>query len=228
MPEFRLYSKNVFLTYPQVDFERDDLLQFLRTKEPTYLLVGSERHADGGRHYHCCLSFERKLNIRDPSFFDFRGFHPNIQSSRKITDVIRYCKKEGDFAEEGTSPVKRSWREVADATTKDEFFKIVKEVSPRDYVLSYDRLHQFAENFESNKENYEPEYTDFDIPLELDDWVETEMRVSNLWWHALRGRRAHSREKLRFCCHEGLQRRSDRPFYWLVVLILRLETDRRP
>lgn len=178
MPEFRLNTKNVFLTYPQVDFTRDELLVFLRTFDCTYLLVARERHVDGGLHYHCCLSFQRKINIRDSTKFDFRGYHPNIQSSRRITDVIRYCKKEGDFTEEGVPPVKRSWREIADSTTKDEFFTTVKEVSPRDYVLSYDRLHQFAEALESNKENYVPEYTDFEIPIELDDWFESDFRVS--------------------------------------------------
>lgn len=179
MPEFRLSSKNVFLTYPQVTFTRDELISFLRLKEPRYILVGSELHDDGGRHYHCALSFERKLDIRNAEFFDFCGYHPNIQSARRIKDVIAYCKKEGDFHEEGESPVKRTWREVADATTKDEFFKTVKDVSPRDYILSYDRLCSFAEKFSSDHQPYVAEYTDFTIPDIMRTWQTEEMNVGS-------------------------------------------------
>jgi len=104
---FRLNAYTVFLTYPQSgDTAKDDLMAFLLTvgRNPEYGVVSLERHEDGSPHLHAVFKYKTKLNVRNPKHFDFNGLHPNIQSARKFTDVVKYCKKDGDFIEHGDQP----------------------------------------------------------------------------------------------------------------------------
>jgi len=102
---FRLQAKHVFLTYPQAAAinSKEDLMEFLKQRRDgyTYCIVSKELHSDEGTHYHCLVSYNKKLDIRDATYWDFQGHHPNIQSARNPFSVIQYIKKDGDFIETG-------------------------------------------------------------------------------------------------------------------------------
>lgn len=96
--KFRITAKKFFLTYPQCNLEKEDLLSFLKTKANIIRYhIGREKHEDGNLHLHAAVEYSRKLNIKDPNSFDYKEFHPNIQAARNYDDVAAYCTKDGDF-----------------------------------------------------------------------------------------------------------------------------------
>lgn len=75
---FRIQSKNIFLTYSNVEqqgwdaFTKEELLEFLSSKCPGgYVIVCQEQHEDGSPHFHAVMQFRRKPDIRNSRFFDF-------------------------------------------------------------------------------------------------------------------------------------------------------------
>jgi hypothetical protein len=84
--KFRLCRQKVGLTYSCPKSEDDnpipnkeELLDFLRTRgDVIEYSVCEELHASGKRHYHAEIKYAEKLDVRDPSFFDYMDVHPNI------------------------------------------------------------------------------------------------------------------------------------------------------
>lgn len=46
----------------------------------------------------------------------------------------------------------------------------IKSSYPRDYILYKDRLDAFANAEYAREESYEPEFTNFMMPVDLNDW----------------------------------------------------------
>jgi len=102
--KFRINAKSVFLTYPQCSLDKKILMNFLASlkHEAKYIIVCHEKHKDGSPHLHAVITFKTKVDIKKESYFDINGFHPNIQTTKNINASITYCKKDGDFIEEGS------------------------------------------------------------------------------------------------------------------------------
>lgn len=105
---FRLDAKNVFLTYPQCPMRKEELLAEL------YKLVGDrlngimvaeeDHHESSGRHLHAILLLNRRLNIRDPRYFDIHQYHGDYKSCRDVKASLRYVAKDGNFIVKGVLP----------------------------------------------------------------------------------------------------------------------------
>jgi len=82
-----------------------ELANFIRTRVGChgirYMVIATEQHKDGSRHFHCGISLEREYRSRDPRSLDYKGIHPNLQSARSFRRWVTYVKKDGDFIEEG-------------------------------------------------------------------------------------------------------------------------------
>lgn len=52
--------------------------------------LAEEEHKDGGKHFHVCMTFHKKKNIKDPRAFDVAGFHPNIINLKKKANIERW------------------------------------------------------------------------------------------------------------------------------------------
>lgn len=173
---FRINCKHISLTYSQSNLEKNELFSFLKEKFlPAGILLCRESHRDGGHHYHAYLRSHTKFNIRDERAFDHGNEHPNIQPTRNVKQWLDYCRKEdAEPLEEGTlddASSKRKWAEVAECATKEEFFQTIKEVSYRDFVLGYDKIQYFANEFYSKQEVYVPRYTEFQPTANMVRWV---------------------------------------------------------
>jgi len=95
---FRLSCKKLFLTYPQCNVEKNDLLSFLKLKAHIVAYyIGSEKHEDGNLHLHAAIHYAVKIDTKDVRCFDYKGFHPNVQSARSWSSVVAYCTKGGDY-----------------------------------------------------------------------------------------------------------------------------------
>lgn len=108
---FRHCAKTCLLTYPQCDKEKEWLMEKLMRLAPEVVVVSKEDHHETeGKHLHAFVEFGKKKDIKDPRYFDFDGFHPNIgkdktygnktAKSSKI-DMIKYVIKDGDYIEYG-------------------------------------------------------------------------------------------------------------------------------
>ncbi|QCX35057.1 replication-associated protein [Blackfly DNA virus 19] len=173
MSAFRLSAKNISLTYAQVvTFTKEELFEHLLSLDPAFLIVSQETHKDGGLHFHCLFTGTRKLEIKNPRYFDFRGAHPNTQGTRNKRAWLEYLKKEdGQPLQFGTdSTEKRSWADTLGAETREEFLDMVKSVSPRDWILQNDRITSFADKIYSRKEDYKPLWTQFHITSRMQLW----------------------------------------------------------
>lgn len=184
---FRLNGKAFFLTYPQCNLAPEELGNHLNSLGlTTYLLVAREKHQDGTDHLHALAIYLDKKNISNCTYFDTRGFHPNVQTCRDRKAVKTYITK-GDptgpdlftsgVFEDGTrgSATRAAWQKAKDASTSEEVHAAVAEASPRDYVLSYERVVQYAATKRHNHTTYVPNADDvFFLPETLTHWVTNE------------------------------------------------------
>lgn len=175
---FRLQSKHILLTYPRCDVDKNDLLVDLVALLTTYtphIRVARELHEDGSPHLHAFIRLDRKPNIRTERFFDLRGHHPNIDGRiRNPQATFDYVSKDGDYCDHGTpGTLTTKWASVISASTAEDFWTSVKEVSPKDFVINHERLEYFASKHYAVASSayvspYVPE--SFDVPQELKDW----------------------------------------------------------
>nr|WAE42184.1 MAG: replication associated protein [Cressdnaviricota sp.] len=124
--KFRLSAKRIFLTYPRCDLTKEQVLEFLKTKglivcyyiavEEHKTITYDDWHVDGlpiGTHLHIAVQFATKINTTDQRFFDTKGFHPNVQSTRSWHNVVSYVIKGGDYIH----------KQVFDNTTHENYKK---------------------------------------------------------------------------------------------------------
>lgn len=115
---FRFVGKNVGLTFPQCDismFEFKYAMSMWGSKQQSFSkwVAGREKHEDGKHHFHLYLHYPQKLDTKDARFWDLPDldhngwFHPNItkfsnkSTQDQIDKWISYCKKEGEWVQEG-------------------------------------------------------------------------------------------------------------------------------
>nr|QKI29040.1 Rep [Lactuca sativa CRESS virus] len=152
---FRFQAKRVLLTYSQVSerMTKEVVFHTLMDRYPIqYFLIGEETHEDGGRHIHAVMEFKVKVNSRDVGLFDINDgeevFHPNIKPISRgqvhWKRALDYCQKE-DPEPLSNIVEKLSYGEILDqASSCDEFMRLVKEHYPRDYALHNSRLLEMA------------------------------------------------------------------------------------
>lgn len=148
---FRFNAQTVFLTFPQSDFNLQELHDDIHSRYPIRSAVfAREKHQDGEWHVHAAIKFCRKINVRSARVFDFNGRHPNFRSCRSFPAACRYCRKEAtgqDLLEVGvddTGERRRTpnsvYAEAISSPSFDEARDIVREGAPRDFILYGDRI----------------------------------------------------------------------------------------
>lgn len=174
-PSFRINAKTFFLTFPKCSESKEDLHAHIQTFHPKWSITAAEEHKDGTPHLHCVLGFVTRKDIKNQNFFDYNGFHCNIQQARNAADVAHYVVKGGQFCSTGPTPLRATWASALTCETKTEFLEAVRSVSPRDYVLSNERINSYATHiYDTSKLDYAGEWTQFDVPSVLKEWTETE------------------------------------------------------
>lgn len=122
-PSFRIAAKSFFLTYPQCSLEKEELKDFLCLKgRVNYYLIGRERHEDGNFHLHALVTYDRKLNVKRENFFDFDGFHPNVQAAKNIPALKNYISKEDESPLTNSEHVEINLYDMARSTGEEEYF----------------------------------------------------------------------------------------------------------
>ena len=126
---FRLQGKYIMLTYPKSNFPLHELLDFLKTiffgrNRPVYIVVSSEKHADGTLHRHAFIQYSGRVDIRNQTRFDFQGRHPNMLKRDNPTGATAYVKKDGTWLDWGEEPSPSSdIYDLAKSHSYPEFFE---------------------------------------------------------------------------------------------------------
>lgn len=145
---FQLNAKNVFLTYPQCSISKEAMLYYLIDKTTCdSARIGQEEHANGDLHLHAYLHSDEGFRTRDERYFDICGFHPNVQPCRKVSSVLDYVSKTGNYVDYGTldgCSSKRTWHDVLSAETMADAYQIIRTDFSRDYVLNHEKLEYFV------------------------------------------------------------------------------------
>lgn len=121
-----------FLTYPRFDAAHDTVVDALRAVGPiVWARVAVEQHSDGGKHIHVCVRFGARVR-GGCRIFDIGGHHPNIQSPRRIRDVLKYICKDSNFIDFGEVPGNRcdvydKLKEAASGGDREAFDRIALE-----------------------------------------------------------------------------------------------------
>lgn len=102
---FTLDGVRFFLTYPQSEFDFDNVHEFLNgINKVQWLRVAHEFHESGEPHIHCAFQFEKRFRSTNERVFDFGGRHPNIQPIKSVPKSLKYLEKAGNFKDFGDIP----------------------------------------------------------------------------------------------------------------------------
>lgn len=97
---FRIQSKNFSVTWPRSDFNLEDAMMSLRQKRHVQsIILCSETHEDGSFHRHASIRFSKRIDIRNPRYFDLFNRHANIQATENVARWESYVRSDGDFIE---------------------------------------------------------------------------------------------------------------------------------
>lgn len=206
-PRFRIQARRVLLTFSQTDVYpvlaevMGYHLAFLR--EVDYYIVGHERHADGGHHHHIVIVFSTKFDSTNPRVFDwmFDGIHPNIRSIKHtnadIKRAIDYCKKEGDWIDDGNSPLAQKVKPMESITKMIRDGASLEEIEdayPGPFIMHDQRVQRAWQRWNARQsavskwvpiQAHDPfsELYPLQVWLNANISVERDFRQKHLWLH---------------------------------------------
>jgi len=137
---FRIQAKNIFLTYSNVEqqgwdaFTLEELVEFLSSKCPGYVIACKEQHEDGSPHFHALIRYPRKVDIRNSRHWDYGNVHPEVKAARNVAASINYIKKDGQFLEHGSN-VAEGHKEVCQRSSYADWL---------DYCVAHDLSSGYA------------------------------------------------------------------------------------
>nr|USZ80641.1 replication-associated protein [Tick-associated genomovirus 2] len=185
MPSFAFRSRYALLTYAQCgELSPEAVLNHIRAV-PAQCILGAEKHADGGNHFHCFVDFSERFYTSDCRRFDVEGYHPNIKAcGRTPGKMYDYAIKDrnvfGEMDRPGTAGEDVSgagaiWDDIIGQPTADLFWDAVRRLAPRQLLVSFPSLRSYAEwHYRPTMEHYEhPDRIELrlDGMEELSGWV---------------------------------------------------------
>lgn len=151
---FRFQARYGLFTYAQCGdldpFEVVGLFSSLGAE----CIIGRENHSDEGIHLHAFVDFGRKYYTSNEREFDVDGRHPNVSPSRGTPEKgWDYATKDGDIVAGGLERPDRGglsesssiWDRICDAEDLDSFWRLVRELAPRNLLTSHTSLRSYAE-----------------------------------------------------------------------------------
>lgn len=105
--QFRISNKWVYLTYPQLDVDKKAYRKWIREKTSSAyyienILIAKEKHEDGNPHAHVLITYNKRFQTTNCSYFDYEGKHPHFgdkygqmpKNAHEYAKCARYLTKE--------------------------------------------------------------------------------------------------------------------------------------
>lgn len=174
--EFRFQGKRILLTY-KGHLDKVALAEFIQRKLkcPAQVKICHETGDTGYKHTHCAVQSPKKPNIRDATFFDYEGVHPNIKPPRDNDhwrEQVNYIDKQDEevFGSIEIEPGKEEKFKLAlDFVKSCATWQQVLQCSdiPTLMLISsklpfFQQVHQNLGSVRVEKPKYQ--LTDFDVP----------------------------------------------------------------
>lgn len=113
-PRRRLQAKRILLTWAQCPIQKEEAIRQLEEKFENnieYLLIAQEQHKDGNPHLHGVLLLKTRLDTYDFKIMELtdangRKYKADVEVIRSIEKTIAYVKKENNWSEQGTNPMR--------------------------------------------------------------------------------------------------------------------------
>lgn len=173
--QFKFAAKSVFLTYAQSKLSPEQIAEYLGTIGCHRYVIGTERHRDGGTHFHVVAGWEKRIQTKNPRYFDIANEHPNIQCPRNIRNCLAYATKDDPKPLcVGFKLAKKGWGDIfKEASTPEEYLQGVLENYPRDAALAWERLSVFATTHFAKRTRYAPPADKFTLPEPIQYWLDS-------------------------------------------------------
>ena len=153
------YRRQHFITIPQTELNHQQLFDNLlsTSKSIKYLLVAKEKHKDGNVHYHIIITGTQGIRIKAihkrimMTEGNIKG-SINYQQVKELKASETYCKKEGNYKEQGEIENQKYVADVNTATdrileeiysndkTIEENLELIKKSNPTYYTDKYDNI----------------------------------------------------------------------------------------
>lgn len=158
--KFRLDTKDIEICYAKCPLGKDKIhnhikqLMASKKKEIQCLITNQENHKDHKEiHSHVFLQLTKRINIKNPRFFDIEGFHPRFNFIENVKNYYDYVKKDGDFIEEGTPRHKKYVRQNQKAERKQLIYDEIDRLKDEYYHddnLTFNQVKKSLDNFIKN------------------------------------------------------------------------------
>lgn len=185
---FRIAAKKFFITYPQCPVTKDELKTHLNSFGGglSNYCICTEKHQDGSPHLHALVSFNDKIDVRSPHYFDLtnqnQNYHPSIEPVRNWSASLRYVMKDGDYISGGSD--EDFWLSVEQSTSVTDFMGKWLRRKPKEYWLNYDKLYSAAEKhfIRHDVGQYTPVFAkdSFILPQAITDWYNSNLANSEV------------------------------------------------
>jgi hypothetical protein len=164
---FRLQSKTYFLTFKGISdsgekVTKKDLANFLlnqnkndRTLRPEKYLICEETYESGQTHFHVILIYSRRKPIATPSYFDYLGIHPNIQTMRNMKAALEYVYKEDPSPLSNMDILQQ--RRIARAKDSSSLYQLLEDQMKKD-PFNFD-VFKYCVDHNLSKQIYQATYS---------------------------------------------------------------------
>lgn len=193
--KFRLCAKKVYLTYPQCDVSKSELLWNIERKFFATLkdyFICQERHMDGNLHLHALFIWSKEIDVKKADKFDFeskdgRNYHPNIgRVGNSKNDIIRLLKYMSKYDKEPLSTMDletylkestksnhsaENFAEAIAATNAAAAEALLKANEPKCFVTNYNNVKAFIASKDVPKPYVPKDYgTVPNVPKQFLEW----------------------------------------------------------
>ena len=172
--KFRIQSKELFLTYSQCILTKEELLTFLSKKmKIEEYIICIENHKKEGRHLHAYISLEKRCDIKNCNYLDYKGYHPKIEKVKSSVKAIQYIKKDKDYITNIAINIHARARDLAKDGKIKQALIILMEGDTANFLKFGDKyeknLKRIYKLFKGIKNTKKKLYTrdDFNIKVEL-------------------------------------------------------------
>lgn len=147
----------------------------------TEYIVARETHEDGGFHIHAVVAYSRKIDTKNPRYFDCDEYHCKAvvigKRNEEWNNRWNYCLKEDtESLHQGGVKGANKWAGLVRARDEQDFWAIAAEEHPREYIINHAQLEHYVRKKFQRETPYKPIFERFNVPDPIEDYLSGNFR----------------------------------------------------